>query len=87
MPLDSRHPSVVEAIRHGQIDLVLSIQKDSTAEELTNDYIIRREAVDHDVALITNRQVAMRLAEALARVQINDLAAKSWAEYTDAAET
>ncbi len=29
----------------------------------------------------------MRLAEALARVQINDLAAKSWAEYTDAAET
>lgn len=29
----------------------------------------------------------MRLAEALARVRINDLAAKSWAEFTDAAET
>ena len=90
MTLDSRHPSVVEAIRHGQIDLVLSIQKDSTEEELTNDYIIRREAVDHDVALITNRHrlpcVWPRLLPGC-RSTINDLAAKSWAEFTDAAET
>ena len=86
-PLDNRKPGVVEAIRGGQIDLVLNIPKDSTEDELTNDYIIRREAVDHDVALITNRQVAMRLAEALARLEIKDLRARSWAEYTDATET
>ena len=85
-PLDNREPSVVDAIRQEQIDLVLNIPKDSSEDELTNDYIIRREAVDHDVPLITNRQVAMRLAEALARMGESDLKVKSWAEYASAVE-
>ena len=80
-PLDTRTPSAVEAIREGVIDLVLNIPKDDTTDELTNDYIIRREAVDYNVPLITNRQIAMRLAEALERVSVEDLQIKSWAEY------
>ena len=71
----------MDAIRGGKIDLVLNIPKDDTTDELTNDYIIRREAVDYNVPLITNRQIAMRLAEALARVSVEDLQIKSWAEY------
>ncbi len=80
-PLDSRKPSAVDAIRGGTIDLVLNIPKDDTEDELTNDYIIRREAVDYNVPLITNRQTAMRLAEALSRVSHEDLEIKSWSEY------
>ncbi len=83
-PLDSRKPSAVEAIRAGEIDLVLNIPKDDTEEELTNDYIIRREAVDYNVPLITNRQIAMRLAEALSRVELKDLEIRSWADYVAA---
>jgi hypothetical protein len=43
--------------------------------------MIRRIAVDIGVPLITNRQIAMRLAEALLDTTIEDLAIKSWNEY------
>ncbi len=80
-PLDNRKPSAQDAIRSGKIDLVLNIPKNDQEDELTNDYIIRRAAVDYDVPLITNRQIAMRLAEALSRVGPEDLQIKSWGEY------
>ncbi len=80
-PLDNRKPSAEDAIRSGQIDLVLNIPKNDQEDELTNDYIIRRAAVDYNVPLITNRQIAMRLAEALSRVGLEDLQIKSWGEY------
>jgi carbamoyl-phosphate synthase large subunit len=37
--------------------------------------------VDFGVPLVTNRQLAMRLAEALSRLQLEDLQVKSWREY------
>ncbi len=37
--------------------------------------------MDYNVPLITNRQTAMRLAEALSRVDPEDLQIKSWREY------
>ncbi|MCH8005872.1 MAG: carbamoyl-phosphate synthase (glutamine-hydrolyzing) large subunit [Planctomycetes bacterium] len=80
-PLDNRKPSAEDAIRSGQIDLVLNIPKNDQEDELTNDYIIRRAAVDYNVPLITDRQIAMRLAEALSRVGLEDLQIKSWGEY------
>ena len=48
-----------------EIDLVINIPKNTQEEELTNDYIIRRKAVDFGVNLITNIQIAQRLAESL----------------------
>ncbi|MHC4446731.1 MAG: carbamoyl-phosphate synthase (glutamine-hydrolyzing) large subunit, partial [Planctomycetota bacterium] len=83
-PLDDRSPSALDAIREGKVDLVINIPKNDTEAELTNGYIIRRAAVDYNVPLITNRQLAMRLAEALERVGDGDLAVKSWAEYETA---
>ena len=80
-PLDDRQPGAVEAIREGTIDLVINIPKNDTAEELTNGYTIRRAAVDYNVPLITDRQLVMRLAEALSQVGIEDLQIKSLAEY------
>ena len=81
-PLDGGSPNAVEAIRNGEIDLVVNIPKDFRREELTNDYIIRRTAVDFGVPLITNRQLAERLTEALDRVSIEDLKVRSWRTYT-----
>ena len=44
------------------VDLVVNIPKNASEEELTNDYTIRRAAVDHGVPLITKIQLAQRLA-------------------------
>ncbi len=81
-PLEKEQPNTVDYIKEGKIDLVINIPKNYQEEELTNDYIIRRTAVDYDVPLITNRQLAMRLAEALARTRLEALEIKSWAEYS-----
>ena len=47
----------------------MNIPKDASEEELTNDYTIRRGAVDHGVPLITNLQLAQRLAKASSNTQ------------------
>jgi carbamoyl-phosphate synthase large subunit len=80
-PLEKRSPNALELVRSGSVDLVINIPKDASVEELTNDYTIRRAAVDYGVPLVTNLQVAQRLARALARKSIEDLEIRSWREY------
>jgi len=80
-PLDKESPNVISFLEEGKIDLVINIPKNTQEEELTNDYIIRRKAVDFGVNLITNLQIAQRLAESLANKHLKDLKIKSWDEY------
>jgi carbamoyl-phosphate synthase large subunit len=80
-PLDGKSPNVGDYLKSGKIDLVINIPKNFQEEELTNDYIIRRTAVDYKIPLITNRQLAMRLAEALTNKNPFELEIKSWNEY------
>ena len=80
-PLEKKSPNVLEYITDGKIDLVINIPKNYQEEELTNDYIIRRQAVDFAVPLFTNVQLARRFVEALSRKSLNDLQIKSWREY------
>lgn len=81
-PTEKRPDNAEEYIKAGKIDLVINLPKTFQEDELTNDYLIRRAAVDYKVPLITNRQIAMRLAEALASGKINKLKCKSRDEYT-----
>jgi hypothetical protein len=48
---------------------------------LTNDYIIRRHCIDHNVPLITNLQFAESFIDAVSRMKPEDLSIKSWDEY------
>lgn len=80
-PLNGKSPNAADYIKSRKIDLVINIPKNYQEEELTNDYIIRRTAVDFKIPLITNRQLAMRLAEALVNKDPLQLEAKSWDEY------
>jgi carbamoyl-phosphate synthase large subunit len=80
-PLDGGSPNAVDYIKQRKVDLVINIPKHFQKEELTNDYIIRRTAVDFGVPLITNRQLAERLTEALERVPIDQLKVRSWRMY------
>jgi carbamoyl-phosphate synthase large subunit len=80
-PLDNKEPSTLSYIANNKIDLVINIPKNIEKEELDNDYLIRRKAVDFDVPLITNLQLAKRFVEALERTSNDKLKVKSWDEY------
>jgi carbamoyl-phosphate synthase large subunit len=80
-PLEEESPNAIEYLSQGKIDLVINIPKNYREEELTNDYLIRRKAVDFSVPLITNIQLAQRFAEALSRKSLGDLKIRSWGDY------
>jgi carbamoyl-phosphate synthase large subunit len=80
-PLDGKSPNTLDYLSQGKIDLVINIPKNYHEQELTNDYLIRRKAVDFSVPLITNIQLAERFVDALSRKPLGDLQIKSWAEY------
>jgi len=80
-PLEEKSPSALDLIQSHGIDLVVNIPKDASDEELQNDYMIRRAAVDHGIPLVTNIQLAQRLASALCHRTLDQLEVKSWEEY------
>ena len=80
-PLENKEPNTLTYIADGKIDLVINIPKNIQKEELDNDYLIRRKAVDFNIPLITNLQLAKRFAESISSVSLENLAIKSWDEY------
>jgi carbamoyl-phosphate synthase large subunit len=80
-PLEKKEPNVLTYIAEGIIDLVINIPKNAGREELTNGYLIRRKAVDHNIPLITNLQLAKRFVKAIQSKKLDDLKIKSWEEY------
>lgn len=80
-PLSELKPNTLDYIKERKLDLVINIPKDYQEEELTNDYIVRRTAVDFGVPLMTNAQSVQRLAEALGKISIDELKVRSWRKY------
>jgi len=80
-PLEKKKPNITDYLEQKKIDLVINIPKNYYEQELTNGYIIRRKAVDHDIPLITNMQFAERFVEAISNKKFTDLKIKSWDEY------
>jgi len=82
MPSDKKEPNTLTYISEGKIDMVINIPKNIEKEELDNDYQIRRKAIDLNVSLITNVQLAKRFVEAIHRTPLKGLKPKSWDEYS-----
>jgi len=74
-------PNAYTMLRNKEIDLVINIPKDLTENELKNDYIIRRAAVDFNIPLITNARLASAFIYAISKYKLEDLSIKSWGEY------
>ncbi len=74
-------PNAYELIKNKEVDLVINIPKNLTSKELSNDYTIRRAAVDFNVPLITNARLASAFIYAITRYSLEDLEIKSWDEY------
>ncbi|OGG80425.1 carbamoyl phosphate synthase large subunit [Candidatus Kaiserbacteria bacterium RIFCSPLOWO2_01_FULL_54_13] len=76
-----REPSVLHLIENGKVDLIVNIPTRAFERENTDGFMIRRKAVDMNIPLITNRQLAEAFVTALAEQRGNGLKTKSWAEY------
>ncbi|MFN3872352.1 MAG: carbamoyl-phosphate synthase (glutamine-hydrolyzing) large subunit [Ignavibacterium sp.] len=80
-PFDNKEPSILTYLSEGKIDLVINIPKTAEKVELDSDYIIRRKAVDLNIPLLTNIQIAKRFIKALKQYKPSELPVKSWDEY------
>ena len=80
-PDEDKSPNTIELIKSREVGLVVNIPKDLSASELTNDYLIRRSAVDFNVPLITNARLASAFILAFCKLSMDDLEIKSWEEY------
>ncbi|PYR96751.1 MAG: hypothetical protein DMG16_26880, partial [Acidobacteria bacterium] len=80
-PLEKESPNAIEYLQSRKIDLVINIPKTFQEEELTNDYLIRRRAVDLGIPLTTNIQFAQRFVESIAEKPIEALQIESYSHY------
>lgn len=78
---EKKSPSVIEYLQKGKIDLAINISETHAQKELTDGYIMRRNAIDHNVTLYTNLKKAELFVKAVATKKLEDLHIKSWDEY------
>jgi carbamoyl-phosphate synthase large subunit len=80
-PDEDKKPNTLDYLRNKMIDLVINIPKDLSKTELSNDYLIRRSAVDFNIPLITNGRLASAFLMAVCKLPLEEIAIKSWDEY------
>jgi carbamoyl-phosphate synthase large subunit len=76
-----QEPNLLTAITEKKIDLVINLPKSYSREEVTDGYLIRRKAIDYNIPLLTNLQVAETVVQALQMYTQDDLKIKDWSEY------
>jgi len=80
-PDEDRKPNVMDYLKAKEIDLVVNIPKNLSSHELSNDYSIRRGAVDYNIPLLTNARLASAFIYAICKMELEDVSIKSWDEY------
>ncbi|MDR2194485.1 MAG: carbamoyl-phosphate synthase (glutamine-hydrolyzing) large subunit [Treponema sp.] len=80
-PLEDKEPNIADYIRRREIDMIINIPKNNQKNELKNDYLIRRMAIDFDIPLFTNIKVAREFIDALEYKKAKGLEIKAWEEY------
>ncbi len=78
---DITDENVLTYIKERKLDLIVNIPKDRNKDTLNNDYIIRRNAIDFNIPLVTNARLASSFITAFCTLQREDIAIKSWGEY------
>ncbi len=74
-------PNTIDLIRDRKVDLVVNIPKDLSANELNNDYSIRRSAIDYNIPLLTNARLASAFIMAFCDIKPEEMEVMSWDEY------
>lgn len=74
-------PNVLTYLRNGDIDLVISMPRHHSNPVSESTKIIRRAAIDHNVPLINNPQMAKLFIKSISEIDISDLKIKNWKSY------
>ncbi len=81
------NPNILDYLQGRKIDLVINVpianRQASFSEILTDGYIIRRQAVEFNIPVITNLQLAEALVEVLKKKGQNGTSIRSLNEYMD----
>ncbi len=80
-PDEGYKPDIIDMIKDKKFDLIINISKNLTEHELDRDYLIRRNAVDYNIPLITNARLASAFIYSFCKLKLNDISIKSWNEY------
>ncbi|MEI7983472.1 MAG: ATP-grasp domain-containing protein, partial [Bacteroidota bacterium] len=80
-PDEKVSPNVLDYLRDRTIELVINIPKNLSKHELDNDYTIRRTAIDLNIPLITNANLANAFIMAFCKISPEQMEIKSWNEY------
>jgi carbamoyl-phosphate synthase large subunit len=79
-------PNIRECLVNGRIDMVINVPLPTTVEEkfrqiIEDEYQIRRMAVDFNIPVIINIQLAQAITDAIEKVRQKPLVVKSLNEY------
>ena len=80
---DNQSPAAVQLMNAGKIDLVINIPRSYDREGRPDGYFIRRRAVDLNIPLITNMQLARAVVEAIEKVGREGLEILDWQSYLE----
>ncbi|TFG17579.1 MAG: carbamoyl-phosphate synthase (glutamine-hydrolyzing) large subunit [Promethearchaeota archaeon] len=81
-----REPNIIQCLQEGYIDMVINIPLPTTAEEkfkiiMQDEYQIRRTAVDYNIPVITNLQLAKAIIDAIEYIRHKNPSIKSLNQY------
>lgn len=76
-----KKPNILDAIMSKKFDLIVNIPKHYGSAIVTDGYLIRRKAIDMNIPLVTNVQVAKITVRALMSYKLEDLKIKDLDGY------
>jgi carbamoyl-phosphate synthase large subunit len=81
-----KEPNIMYCLQNGRIDMVINIPLPSIEEEkfkiiMEDEYMIRRMAVDYNIPVIINIQLAKAIVDAIENIRQKKLEIKSLNEY------
>lgn len=75
-------PNAKTIIAERQVDLIINIPRNNDTQIISDGYVIRRLAIDHNIPLITNLQIAQLFMQCLTELNIDQIPVKAWADYS-----
>jgi carbamoyl-phosphate synthase large subunit len=79
------NPNILDYLQERKIDLVINVpmgnKQKSYSDVLTDGYIIRRQAVEFNVPVITNLELASALVKVLQQKENDEITIRSLNEY------
>lgn len=85
-----RKPNIRDYLINREIDLVINIVRSGTlekfAEMMSDEYVIRRIAIEYNIPVVTNLEMAKALVKALKTMRNKTLTVKSLNEYLEKIE-